>query len=33
MKGRNMFMTGEIRDSAGAVLAKSRARFVVIAQK
>jgi uncharacterized protein (TIGR00369 family) len=33
MKGRNIFMTGEIRDSAGAVLAKSRARFVVIAQK
>src|SRR5712672_3338458 len=32
-KGRNIFMTGEIRDSAGAVLAKSRARFVVIAQK
>jgi uncharacterized protein (TIGR00369 family) len=33
MKGRNIFMTGEIRDSAGVVLAKSRARFVVIAQK
>ena len=33
MKGRNIFMTGEIRDSAGAVLARSRARFVVIAQK
>ena len=33
MKGRNIFMTGEIRDSAGEVLAKSRARFVVIAQK
>jgi uncharacterized protein (TIGR00369 family) len=33
MKGRNIFMIGEIRDSAGAVLAKSRARFVVIAQK
>ena len=33
MKGRNIFMTGEIRDTAGAVLAKSRARFVVIAQK
>src|SRR6266851_1238990 len=32
-KGRNIFMTGEIRDSAGEVLAKSRARFVVIGQK
>jgi uncharacterized protein (TIGR00369 family) len=32
-KGRNIFMTGEIRDSAGVVLAKSRARFVVIARK
>jgi uncharacterized protein (TIGR00369 family) len=33
MKGRNIFMTGEIRDTAGLVLAKSRARFVVIARK
>ncbi len=32
-KGRNVFMTGEIRDAAGAVLARSRARFVVIGQK
>jgi len=33
MKGRNIFMTGEIRDMAGVVLARSRARFVVIGQK
>ena len=33
IKGRNIFMTGEIRDMAGVVLAKSRARFVVIGQK
>ena len=33
MKGRNIFMTAEIRDSAGAVLARGRARFVVIGQK
>jgi uncharacterized protein (TIGR00369 family) len=33
MKGRNIFMTGEIRDTAGVVLARSRARFVVIGQK
>lgn len=33
MKGRNIFMTGEIRDTAGAVLARGRARFVVIGQK
>ena len=33
MKGRNIFMTGEIRDTAGLVLAKGRARFVVIGQK
>ncbi len=32
-KGRNVFMTGEIRDAAGAVLARGRARFVVIGQK
>src|SRR5467141_5247643 len=29
-KGRNIFMTGEIRDMAGVVLARSRARFVII---
>jgi len=29
-KGRNIFMTGEIRDTAGLVLARSRARFVII---
>ena len=33
MKGRNIFMSGEIRDTAGLVLAKGRARFVVIGQK
>ncbi len=33
MKGRNIFMTGEIRDTAGMVLARSRARFVVLGQK
>jgi uncharacterized protein (TIGR00369 family) len=33
MKGRNFFMTGEIRDTAGMVLARSRARFVVLGQK
>ena len=33
MKGRNIFMTGEIRDTAGLVLARGRARFVVIGQK
>jgi uncharacterized protein (TIGR00369 family) len=33
MKGRNIFMAGEIRDSAGTVLARGKARFVVIGQK
>ena len=32
-KGRNIFMTGEIRDTAGVVLARGRARFVVISPK
>jgi uncharacterized protein (TIGR00369 family) len=32
-RGRNIFMTGEIRDTAGIVLARGRARFVVIGQK
>jgi len=32
-KGRNLFMAGEIRDTAGEVLARGRARFVVIGQK
>ena len=32
-KGRNIFMTGEIRDTAGAVLARGKARFVIIAPK
>lgn len=29
-KGRNLFLAGEIRNSAGEVLAKGRGRFVVI---
>ena len=29
-KGRNLFMTGEIRNEAGEVLARGRGRFVVI---
>jgi uncharacterized protein (TIGR00369 family) len=33
MKGRNIFMSGEIRDGGGTVLARGRARFVVIGQK
>lgn len=32
-KGRNLFMTGEIRNEAGEVLARGRGRFVVIAPK
>jgi len=32
-KGRNLFMTGEIRDGAGEVLARGKGRFVVIGQK
>ncbi len=32
-KGRNLFMTGEIRDEAGEVLARGRGRFVVLRQK
>jgi len=32
-KGRNIFMTGEIRNEVGDVLARGRARFVVISQK
>jgi uncharacterized protein (TIGR00369 family) len=32
-KGRNIFMAGEIRNEAGDVLARGRARFVVIGQK
>lgn len=33
MKGRNIFINGEIRNMAGIVLARGRARFVVIGQK
>jgi uncharacterized protein (TIGR00369 family) len=32
-KGRNLFMTGEIRNAAGEILAKGRGRFVVISRK
>jgi len=32
-KGRNLFMLGEIRNEAGDILARGRARFVVISQK
>jgi uncharacterized protein (TIGR00369 family) len=32
-KGRNIFMIGEIRDTTGTVLARGRARFVIIAPK
>jgi uncharacterized protein (TIGR00369 family) len=32
-KGRNIFMAGEIRDTAGVVLARGKARFVIIAPK
>lgn len=32
-KGRNLFMAGEIRSQDGVVLARGRARFVVLGQK
>jgi len=32
-KGRNLFMAGEIRNEAGEILARARARFVVIAPR
>ena len=32
-KGRNLFMAGEIRNGAGEILARGRARFVVIAPR
>ena len=32
-KGRNIFMSGEIRDTAGTVLARGKARFVIIAPR
>ena len=32
-EGRNLFQVGEIRSEAGEILAKGRARFVVIGQK
>ncbi len=33
LKGRNLFLAGEIRNGAGEILARGRGRFVVIAQK
>jgi uncharacterized protein (TIGR00369 family) len=33
LKGRNLFLAGEIRDADGEVLAKGRGRFVVISRK
>jgi uncharacterized protein (TIGR00369 family) len=32
-KGRNLFMSGEIRNEGGEILARGRARFVVIAPR
>jgi uncharacterized protein (TIGR00369 family) len=32
-RGRNLFMSGEIRSAAGEVLARGRARFVVLAPR
>jgi len=32
-RGRNLFMSGEIRNEAGEVLARGRARFVVLAPR
>jgi acyl-coenzyme A thioesterase PaaI-like protein len=32
-RGRNLFHMGEIRDSAGQVLARGRARFVILGTK
>jgi len=33
VKGRNLFLVGEIRNGAGEVVAKGTGRFVVIGQK
>ena len=33
LKGRNLFLTGEIRNAAGDVLARGRGRFVIIAPR
>jgi len=33
MQGRNLFMTGEIRNESGDVLARGKGRFVVISRK
>ena len=32
-KGRNLFMTGEIRNEAGEVLARGKGRFVILGKK
>ena len=32
-RGRNLFQWGEIRDSAGQVLARGKARFVIVGEK
>jgi uncharacterized protein (TIGR00369 family) len=33
LKGRNLFLAGEIRNGAGEILARGKGRFVVIGQK
>jgi uncharacterized protein (TIGR00369 family) len=33
MQGRNLFMTGEIRNESGDVLARAKGRFVIISRK
>jgi acyl-CoA thioesterase FadM len=33
MKGRNLFLAGEIRNEAGEVLARGKGRFVVISPR
>ena len=33
LKGRNLFLVGEIRNAEGVVLARGRGRFVIIGQK
>ena len=33
LTGRNLFLTGEIRNAAGEILARGRGRFVVISRK
>jgi len=33
MRGRNLFMTGEIRNESGDVMARGKGRFVIISRK